>query len=644
MLNHKLRDRKQHTLYFGVVAVIALLFMAFRGVQAVPFDPLALNQPENIGCVPHQGQPDQVRVQWSDTNDGNADYNVYRKNVNDNSWGDPVATVTDPNWNWVDTNASLTTVYHYRVTAVDADEETALGSAPLCREPLRLDWDPDGNPDTDDANYRMYYRLVECPPIDGKPACTQNDIVDGQNKHVVDALRNSEDYRDVIMGYGFNDPAIWKGQKPFPIDFFPCNNGCANGDGITYRPDWFESGEYNPNTGSGSDYEYFVVGHEIFHKTQGAHGGGGADPYYKWVIEGQARATEDKFCVFNNSQCETWDEIAQKWYRGQVDSYLGSPEKSLLEASYNAALFWVYLMEQFGTIQDDLDYGVDVMVAYWEQNEENYDNGVEKDGIGTINDMLDQKFTTDRRFQDIFADFAVANYVKDLVSDPVPAGFEKYNYLDEEECGSCGYDQVKRTLSQPLLIDQPIFGESSIDGWGARYYEIDPDSSISVINVEVEVLGGSKPAYYHVVAIDNGQVVNQWSGEGDEYDLSIPNINPAYDRIALIVVAYEQALNIRYGFNLTDGLYINSPNALFPALVGEAASPKKFIAELEVIDHNLEPIPASIRPTLPFRSAIRSSTRRPIRGMIRLSRRPISPANIGLSFGRRPAPAVRCVI
>ncbi len=572
-----------------ILFLALLISISFVGItrQTTNAAPQAVDQPDNVSCRPHGGAPDQVRVEWADTNDGNADYHVYRKNVDDNSWGNPIATITDPDakgrWRYVDAGASSTDVFHYRVTADDGNDETTAGADQTCREPIRLE----GN----GPNYRMYYRLVECPDYDGKSACTENVNVGGNNKHVSEALQTSEAYHAQMTGYGFNDPAFFDGQKPFPLDFFPCNNGCANSDGIQYRPDWFASGEYDPTTGSGSDYEFFVVGHEIFHKVQGAHGGSSPDPFGKWIIEGQARATEDKFCIFNNAQCDVWDTVAQKYYMGQINAYLGAPEKGLMEASYNAALFWIYVMEQFAGTQTEPDYGIDVMVKYWQQSEENKAAASSKDGIGTLNDTLQNKIGTSRRFKDIFQDFAVANYVKDLVSDPPPAGFAKYNYLDEEECLGCGYDPVKRTVSGPLNPDVSVFGTVSVDAWGARYFEVDPNSSLSVINVEAEALQGTPhPLHYHVLAIDNGQVVEQWSDEGTSFDLSIPNINPAYDRIVFIVTAMDHAVNFRYAFNLTDGLFILSPDAQFPGLAGEATSPKKFIAKVEVFDTNLDPV------------------------------------------------------
>ncbi|MEZ4683007.1 MAG: vWA domain-containing protein [Caldilineaceae bacterium] len=530
-----------------------------------------------------------MRVEWADSNGGTADYHVYRKAVNAANWGDPIATVTDPDgegrWRYVDSSAG-SDLYHYRVTADDGNDETTPGADQTCREPSFID--------SAAGNYRVFYRLTECPDYDGKSACTENINVGSKNKHAQQVLDTSEAYRsELVDNLKFNDPSFFNGQQPFPMDFFPCNNGCANGDGIQYPPANYEGTDYDPATGSGSDYEIFVVGHEIFHKVQGAHGGGKADPFYKWLIEGQARSTEDKLCIFGSqAQCDIWDEQVPQYYIGQVNAYLGNPELTLMEHSYNAALFWTYIVEQFAdTIKSEPRYGMDVLLKYWQQNAENIAANDAKDGIDTLNDTLANKLSTDRRFKDIFQDFAVANYAKDLVSIGDGAALQKYNYIDEENCGSCSYNKVKLTVADTLNPDETIFGTESVDAWGARYFELDLDPNVPAVHVEVETLPGTPHAlYHHVLAIKNNKIVEQWSGTGKDFELTVFNINPIYDRLVLIVAGLEQNTNFNYGFNLADGLFITTPNAQFQAKAGETTAPKKIMIQLEVIGPDQSPL------------------------------------------------------
>ncbi|HMN29430.1 MAG TPA: hypothetical protein PKE45_14870, partial [Caldilineaceae bacterium] len=424
------------------------------------------------------------------------------------------------------------------------------------------------------GNYRIFYRLEECPTYDGKQVCTENITVDGKNKHAAQVVETSEDYRSEFIDLGFDDPAVFNGVSYFPLDFFPCNNGCANGDGVQYPPKNFETDDYDPVATTGASYEVFVAGHEIFHKVQGVHGGGGADPYYKWLIEGQARASEDKSCIFTPSQCFDWDTKVKKYWLGQVQSYLGAPEQSLLDASYNAALFWAYVMEQFSVTKLEPEYGMDVLLKYWQQNRENIDaapNHEGKDGIATLNDTLEHKLDSDRRFEDLFEDFAIANYAKDILTNPATAELKKYNYIDEEQCPTCTYGPVKRTISETLTVDDSIFGTTGMDAWGARYFHVKLDSSVPAVHIEVAPLAVTPHELaYHVLGIKNNTIVDQWSDQGTSFDLTIPTIDPIYDSLALIVVSHEHKVNFEYGFNLMDGIFIESPTNQFPAKVGEA--------------------------------------------------------------------------
>ncbi|MEM7534074.1 MAG: VWA domain-containing protein [Chloroflexota bacterium] len=587
MMNRKSNGNRLGVAYTFVL-VTGLLLSAWGFQQGAPSvyghsnAPHVPEQPDNVACRPQDGKADRVRVSWDDTNEGEAEYHVYRKAVDADEWGDPVATVSDGT-SWIDENAGGD-VYHYRVTADDGDETTP-GADQTCREPLLLD--------SAEGNYRMYYRLTECPDHDGKSVCTENINVDGNNKHAQQILDDSEDYRAELMELGFNDPGFFNNEKPFPLDFFPCNNGCANGDGIQYPPDNFLGTDYNPDTGGGEDYEVFVIAHEIFHKVQGSHGGGGADPFYKWLIEGQARSIEDKVCIFETAaQCEIWDEQVNQWYVGQVNSYLGKTEISLMEQSYDAALFWTYVVEQFAdTMTVEPDYGMDVLLRYWQQNEENKDNGNAKDGIETLNDTLEQKIGSSRRFKDIFQDFAVAVYAKDLVSINDASNMQIYNFIDEENCPTCAYNKVKLTVDDTIDPDESILGTEAVDAWGMRYFELDLNPAVPSVHIKVEALAGTPHAlYYHVLAIKNNDIVEQWSDEGDEFELSVFNIDPVYDRLVLVVAGMEHNVNFNYGFNLADGLFINTPNAQFQAQAGEATSPKKIMIQLEVVGPDQSPL------------------------------------------------------
>ena len=586
---YSLRIKLPVTLLATIVTMTVALF-TWQPAEAVLLAegdaPLALSKPTDINCRPLSNNTDQVVVRWKDTNNGAADYKVYRRATTANSWtlmdtvlasscdGDDICAYTD-------TNASNSTIYRYRVDADDGVQPVVQSD--VCREPLWVD--------SAGGNYRTFFRLVECPDVDGQQICTQDISTPSPNKHAVQLNDTHEDYRDEWMGLGFNDPGTINGGKPFPIDLYYCNNGCANSNGIQIPPDNMEAADYNPATGTGNSYEVFVVGHEEFHKVQGSHGGGGGDPDYKWLIEGQARSTEDKSCIFPSSaDCTLWDDQDVKYYASQVRSYLGAPEQALLKASYNAALFWTYVTEQFGASTTEPQRGMDFMLKFWQMNES---LNASKNGIDTLNDTLAAlNPATPRRFKDIFQDFAVANYAKDYITNPVPNAQKKYNYIDEETYPGLSYGLVKKTVSGPLAPDQAVVGLTSVQAWATRYFEVDPDPTLPAVNIEVEALAGtSHELYFHVLAIEGGAIVNQWSDLGTEFELNVDN-GPDYDRLALVVASMGQAVNFNYGFNLADGLFIQSPTTLFPAAVGETTSPKKFLLEFQVLDDTGDPVPA----------------------------------------------------
>lgn len=564
-----------------------VLFLLLSPTHAAQARTLAVEPPGDIYCRPNGFQTDEVTVHWKETNSDSGDYKVYRQDI---ATGDPTvwtelttiaaADCEDDKCSYIDPNASNATIFRYKVEAIIGNDSV---DSLVCREPRFLD-DPDGN-------FRAFYRILECPDINGKQVCAQNTN-DDTNQHAIDMAATVQDYLEAYMALNFKDVATYGGDKPYPLDLLPCNNGCQGGSGIQIPPANMEGANYNPNTGGGTPYEIFVMGHELFHQLQGAYGGGKADPFYKWLIEGQARSNEDKTCIFNQVQCDLWDLGDLTYYEGQARSYLGKPEQSLMEASYNAALWWTYVLEQFGTSTAEPPRGMDFMLAFWEQNEANKAADNAKDGIGTLNDTIINNTASPRRFKDIFQDFAVANYAKDYIQNPVPNNLLKYNYIDEEGYPGGTYGVVKKTLTGTLELDQSIFNPAvSVQAWGARYFEVDPDPAIPVINIEVEALPGTPhELYFHVLAIKNGDIVDQWSGSGTSYAESISNA-PDYDRIALVVAAMGQAVNFQYGINLADGLFILHPNAQFMAQAGEAASPKKVIVELTVIDENQEPIP-----------------------------------------------------
>jgi hypothetical protein len=114
---------------------------------------------------------------------------------------------------------------------------------------------------------------------------------------------------------------------------------------------------------------------------------------------------------------------------------------------------------------------------------------------------------------------------------------------------------------------------------------------VSVIAFEAEALPATNhPLYFHVLGIQGGAITYQHSASGTSFAHSVPNIGPTYDRLALVVASRGNQTNFDYGINLADGLFIQKPTTAFPAAVGEATSPKKFVLQVQVLDEQGDPV------------------------------------------------------
>ncbi len=610
----------------ALMAGVLLMFLTTDGQagRAAPAErPMAAEPSSNLSCRPVRNTDDLVEIAWNDENDWVVDgemgpeFEVLRQDAGGGSWTDlgsvlPTTICTDDYWaddescckdnGWCRFVASKSpggTDYRFKVRATEGMD--SADTAEACREPTFLDG-PSGI-------YRVYYRPYadesdDCPQyeVDGvmRRTCTDPTLDGGGDNATAAQLIDSHvAYRSEYMGQGFNDPGTYDGGTPFPIDLFPCNNGCANGRGIQIPPETMDDNpDYDPNTGTGLVWKVMVMGHEVFHKIQGAHGGGGGDPFYKWLIEGQARGTEDTSCIYAGAQCDRWDDEVEQYWEGQTANYLGKPQIGLQEQSYNAAPFWRYVMEQYGDFADEPRVGMDFMLEYWEQNESN--GGALLDGIDTLNQTLAAWPDDDgRRFDDLWRDFAVLLYAREFIDHPPAASLARYNLKDEDDwnpsSGTPGsFGPVKLTEDVLLAVDQQVDGISSVDAWGARYFRIEPDASVPVVQVMVSSLTAA-PLYVHVLGIaDDGggpEIVDQWSGEGQDFAEAIDNSGGQYDEIGVVVAALGQQANFDYSFNRAEGIQIVDPLTVLPVMAGDAAAPGKILVKLQYYGANLEPQP-----------------------------------------------------
>src|SRR5204862_2796908 len=107
-----------------------------------------------------------------------------------------------------------------------------------------------------------------------------------------------------------------------------------------------------------------------------------------------------------------------------------------------------------------------------------------------------------QRFRDIWKDFAVANYAKNLSGPGVPA---KYRYADMSQPGG-NYGGVGLTLSQNLnLGDSVVQTGETVRPWSARYYELRPAANVPIVDIKVKQ-DSAVPVYYTILGIKGSDI------------------------------------------------------------------------------------------------------------------------------------------
>ncbi|MGD8751304.1 MAG: VWA domain-containing protein [Anaerolineales bacterium] len=522
-----------------------------------------------------------MEVRWKDTAIDEDEYRIQRK-IGDGAWTD-VATVTPkPNGKYdhyeetgVDTSSPNR---FYRLRSYRSSDDSFSDYSEVCNNP-RI---------TTSDNYRYFYGLEgidECPPIDGNDACLADDNEDGKNIYLdlqETALEGSLD-AFTRLGYTRDASAPPSGLDKIPINVVWCDGGgCAGGGGLGLSPLLMET-DFDLDTRVGDPIPWLVALHEAYHFQQFKYWGLD-DPAGRWVFEAQARMVQDKMCIGGDrSTAECFDDIdtGNSGYVPELKAYLGNPNRPITQVSYNAVLFWAYLTEKYGTSDpgDSVEAGLDLLREFWEAS---YDNpGL--DGIATLNIAL-SNLGHSETFRDIWKDFAVANYAKDLSGPGVP---DKYQYADMAEPGG-NYGPVDLALDENLdLGEQFVDTDESVSQWGAVYYEMRPAADVPIIDVKINQ-DSAVQLYYTVLGVKGGDLAYEHNQESRDLDHTL--INDGYDDVVVVVAGLDNPANYRYSFNGTQPeLHILSPTTGNKAKVGDPASPDKFLVQLEVV--NSEGVP-----------------------------------------------------
>ena len=405
---------------------------------------------------------------------------------------------------------------------------------------------------------------------------------------VEDYLEVLEDTYDILVGdWNFPDPMTDPGQPPIEVTVENDNdyNGwacCPSLEGS------FTTGVYAGyiNQGFAADHEPLkVAGHEFFHVCQYAHPGTAAD---KWVREGQARMIQDKLSDWLDHADGT--EAGSSFVR-QTQGYLsGSHTSDLTTISYSSCLFWQYYCEQFGTDHTDPDYGVDAISTYWSIGA----NPTGSDGVTMLNNALNV-LSPGTSFEDVFADFSVAIYAKDLADSTTPS---KWRFVDDDETdGSENYGTVSRAIN-PIPTLTPGFSFTSSDfvrSWSNKYFEVEIDPSVKVITVEFDQ-STTNNLFYALLCMNGDDL--EYSYTVESQDLSRAIVNNNYDKVVVVVAGFENTDSTAAAFDYTfdsgdPNIYIESPEnspVTAQARVGLHDTPEKFVAIVDVYHREKAPV------------------------------------------------------
>lgn len=434
-------------------------------------------------------------------------------------------------------------------------------------------------------NYNILSISAPGPAIDsseGHFRATTWDTTYATQAEMEDYLEVLEDAYDLLVGdWDFPDPMGNTGQPPIEVTL---ENVTGDYNGWACCPgsdEDFTTGVYPDYITQGfpADHEPLkVAGHEFFHVCQYTPPGQAAN---KWVREGHARMIQDKLSDWLDHADGT--EAGSSFVR-QSQGYLsGSHKNDLTTISYSSCLFWQYYCEQFGTDHTDPDYGVDAITTYWSSAA----NPTGSDGVTMLNNALNilDPGTT---FEDVFEDFSIAIYAKDLDETSTPS---KWRFVDDDETdGSGNYGTVSREIDPvPTLSTGSAISDTDeeIYSWSNKYYEVDIDPAVKVITVEFDQ-STTDTLFYGLLAMNGDDLEYSYTVESEDFTRAIVNNN--YDKVVVIVAAVQNtALNpasFDYTFDSADpDIYIMSPQnspITAQARVGLHDNPEKFVAIVDV--------------------------------------------------------------
>lgn len=227
-------------------------------------------------------------------------------------------------------------------------------------------------------------------------------------------------FREPLFTASTKDVVFWACANGNPFD---CDNGFAIGEQIIMPTEVYAGASESCIRG--------ILGHELFHHiefgyTADGGGEGCAGGYGSTACEGHARALQDKI-YFDLDLNPAASCVAT--FRGQVNGYMDQPDRTIWTAGYGSALFWTYLMEQYGSYPFEPGRGVDFLVNWWQRAS----TQMSDPSIYDVTDFVIKQSAPNDNATNAYHDFTIANTMKGLDLTQVSESFRlRYSYRDEE--------------------------------------------------------------------------------------------------------------------------------------------------------------------------------------------------------------------
>ena len=423
---------------------------------------------------------------------------------------------------------------------------------------------------TPNQNYHIHFTNdTPSPPgtdLNYMPTAQANNMANALDNSGATAVGNPNGYHAGYVGLSFGAPDFNGAERQVQVFDCGAHGGCDSGNAPADRINM-------PATGYKTASEAcirLVLGHELFHHVQYSY-----ITFAKWSVwggvpvEGTARMMQDK--IYNdldaNAGCIT--------YGGEANNYLGNPNQTMWNISYTSALFWNYLTEQLGTTSAEPNIGVDFIRRFWQNAQA---NNASPDTVGTIRQSISQ-VAPGRTLEDLFHDFTIANYAKNLNASALPNA-SRYRYKDENDTTGQTYNVVAKTWTGSI---PPTKGPQAdnVVAWGAKYYEATPSPDCTILGFKST---GDTAAYGLIASTGGGTAQRLAKSVTNNFARAYINRpGTPYTKLGASVAGLSSAANFTYTFACGGArLQIVRPSVAYKAFVGDPGAPDQFLAIVNV--------------------------------------------------------------